>query len=850
MEVRDFRKIGAIVARIVCWLTLDLPVVVRRSRVDASTTRRATADVDALIVRSVERFGGTLFQHFHLESSVLAAFVTASSCVEAACALQRELIANELPARMAVFLGEQSDPDTVMGDVLTTAESLRNQAVEGSVVVDAGCVPLVGEEPCPEAAWRTLGPSDSTMHTLVLIDHPDLVSESTDSFRKTRLDNLPRHLTAFLGREPEVEELLARFYLSRIVTIVGSGGIGKTRLAIQVAHRSSDSQAEGTWWVDARGVTHVDDLADRLLQALPRPTLGEADPRERLVQTLRTRQAMLLIDNAEDDLESVRALVEAVGQACPNIAFLITSRQPLSLLGESVFRLGPLDASASDAPAMRLFLDRITISNPEFEPSATQVKSIQTICRAVDGIPLAIEIAAGLYPGHTIAHIERTVTQSMLEMRSSKTGKASLQAVLAWGYETLKKSERSVLEAVSVFPVRFNLAEAEVAAGSSKQLGEILDRLVSASVLQREGDDYRWLMPMRQFAQKKLKESGQEDSVRERVSHWALEEVESLYERPGTQRDAWLDVCARLHSLLMELIEPMLKRAIKDDTPIRFVYGLYDYYLTRGPYVMGEALARRLYERSAGRPAIELIRLKNMSGILRMQQGRFRDASVDLHDALHLSRQLESPLLEGRLLSNYALALCRIPRYREAAEAAEASLKLTESVPGVHASSLVNAASVWLAQGNIDRVEELLSLLDAMGERTDQIKLTRSVALLHRKRASEAQPLLEESLVAFIKAHDMRSTLAALSHLVESLAAQGVWHQAAALLGLADRISESFICWLYPHTIEAVQAAREQIHAKLGEEAETEFSIGRELTLEELAQFLVTRGAPNLRIED
>jgi len=818
--------------------------------VDAATTKRTIAEIDVVILRAVERCGGTLFQHFHLESSVLAAFETASSAVEAACALQRELISKELPARMAVFLGEQSDPDTVMGDVLTTAEALRNQVVEGSVVVDAGCVPLVGEEPYPEAAWRTLGPSDSTLHKLVLIDHPELVSERADGFRSTRLENLPRHLTAFLGREQEVEEISSRFYLSRIVTIVGSGGIGKTRLAIQVGHRSSESQVDGTWWVDARGITHADDLADRLLHSLPKPTLGEADPRERLVQTLRTRQAMLLIDNAEDCLDAVRGLVETVGQSCPNVAFLITSRQPLSLLGESVFRLGPLDTSAIDAPAMRLFLDRISISNPEFEPSPSQFKSIQTICRAVDGIPLAIEIAAGLFPGHTLVNIERTVTQSTLEMRSAKTGSASLQAVLAWGYETLKKSDRTVLEAASIFPARFSVAEAEVAVGSSRNLAEALDRLVSASVLQTEDGDYRWLVPMRQFAQKKLKESGQEEAVRDRVRAWALAEVESLYERPGTSRDAWLSSCARLYPLLMELIEPMLKRAVKDDIPIRFVYGLYDYYLTRGPYVVGEALARRLYERSAQRPVMERIRLKNMSGILRMQQGRHRDAAIDLHDALHLSRQLESPLLEGRLLSNYALALCRIPRYDEAAQAAEASLRLTKSVPTIYCDTLVNAASVWLAQKNLRRVEELLALWDSLGFQAHQMKLTRAATFLQQGRAREAQPLLEDALIAFIGIQDTRSTLAALSHLIESLASQGFLRQAAALLGLADRIMESFVCWQYPHVLEGVQAARTKIHRELGTDADVEFSIGSELTLEELAQFLATRGAPSLGNDD
>lgn len=822
-------------------------MIVRRSRVDAPSTARAVAELDPYAERLVHAYGGIVAQRLQVESSQLALFETVSQAVRSALSLQLWLTDQGWPARIAMFLSEQSDPDEVTGQVLATAEALRAQAVDGTVIADSGCVTLLADDPEAVGRWRSLGASDSTPHALFVLEHEGLSYTEADHFRTARPENLPRHMTSFVGRESEIEQVLERFYLSRIVSIVGPGGMGKTRLAVQVAHRLSESQPDGTWWVDARNAVGVDSLADRLLQAIPRPMLGESAPLERLQGTLRDRQAVLLIDNAEDAKEIVGELIAGVGQACPNIAFLVTSRQPLDLLGESVFKLGPLSAENELGAAARVFLDRVSLVDPEFEPTPSQTRSIQTICRMVDGIPLAIEIAAALYPGQSIPKIERMVTQSVLELKSRRTGAASLNAVLSWGYDTLKKAEQTVLQAISVFPIRFNLSEAEAVCGSQKRVDEILTRLVAASMIQQDGDDYRWLVPMREFALKRLRQSGQEEAVYDLATRLALDEVESLYER-GVEIKIWLDRCERIYPLVMEIVDRLLKKPIRDDLPVRFVYGLYDYWYTRGPYVAGEALGRRLLAKSAERPVIERLRLLNMSGILRMQQGRFRDAAADLSTALELSKSMGSPILESKLMSNYGLALCRIPRLEEASAAADRACEIGEHAgdKGSYAGCVSNSASIWISRKDLGRAALRIDQFRALDVKSlkDQVDLTEATLHLFRGNFRRAQAMLEDILVNFIETQNMRSTLASLNLLVSTLAAQSMWRQAAALSGLADRLSEEFICWQPAHVHEEVAKAMELIRSGLGDEYEAEVAIGRGMSLEELAQFLSRRGTP------
>ncbi|MCC7434280.1 MAG: AAA family ATPase [Methanoregulaceae archaeon] len=834
-------------SRIVCWLSLDIPILDRRSRIDGPSAARHVNELGAWIAALVRESGGVAAQDMQIESSALGLFETVCPTIEAAIAIQTRLAEEGCPARLVILVHEQPDRNTVPQSVLSRAERLRGSAPEGAIVADLATVTLCGEEPLDAARWRRLAAADAP-EPISALDHPSLPPVVDPPAASHLKNNLPRQFTAFVGRNDDIEGIIERFYLSRLVTVVGPGGIGKTRTAVQVGYELLDRQPDGVWWVDCRSSATSDALAEALLRALPDSRLGEAAPMERLLNTLRHRETLILLDNAESVLDTAAEIIERVGQTCPNVAFLVTSRRPLKVAGESVFRLGPLPATDTRSPAVKLVLDRISLHHPEFEPNPAQLRSILAICRHLDGFPLALELAAAQYPHRALASIERQVRQSMLELKPNlRNGAArTLAAVVSWGYESLRPGDQRLLRCLSVYPDRFTPEMATVLC-TSRQPEKILARLEEGSFIQRDDQGYRWLEPIRQFARSELSRSADEAATLDRATRYAIDEVESLY---SASRDfaEWVRVCDRLLPFLLEVLDRHLRGPVRDDVPFRIVYGLYDYWYSQGRFAEGETLARRLLAKSAQRPTLEQLRLCNVSGILRMQQGRHRDAAGDLQRALELSKDMGSPVIEAKLMSNYALALCRIPRLAEAIVAVERACDLSADLDdrSTHIANLINGANVHLANRDLPRVREYLERarsFEPAGLLSNNLDLTEASLLCHERQYARAQAMLETVIVTFIREHNARATQASLMRLLPALVHQGLHRQAAAVSGLMGKLRSRFSMWMIPWAVddydEALMIAREA----LGESFEAEAAIGAELTEVEFAEFLEKRGA-------
>lgn len=841
-------------ARIVCWLSLDIPVINRRSRIDAPTTLRSVFELGHLIEREIDSFGGVAAQQLQIESSALGIFESVQPALECAFDLQLRLVAQGWPARIVLFVAEQSERDVVDGLVLSRAELLRVQALEGSIFAESTTASLAGDEPMEQGRWATVGPSQTTSDLLVMLEHPELPTPQTDLGNRRGANNLPRRLTALIGREADVAGVTERFYLSRLVTVTGPGGIGKSRVTIQSAYDMLERQPDGVWWHDCRTSTSPNALAESLLSVLPRPREGEDSPLRRLQDTLRQRELLIVLDNAEESLEHVAVVVEEIGESCPNVAFLISSRKPLKVVGESVYRLGTLPSEGPDAPAVQMFLSRIRLHHPEFEPSSAQFNQIRSVCRALDGFPLAIEIAAAQHPDVSLAQIERRVTQGMLDLKLKRKGMtATLDAVVGWGYETLRPGDQAVLRAVSVFPDRFTV-EMAGAVASKRNLAAALQRLSEASLLEHDERGYGWLTPIRAVAARELRATGGEDRVRQLACAYLITELESYYEA-GRPFPEWIRTCDLLHTLAFEALGWLMKGPIRDDTAFRIVYGLYDYWYSQGRFAEGETMARRLLSKSQSRPTFERIRLFNVSGILRMQQGEHRDAAIDLHHGLELARQIGGALLESKMLCNYALALCRIPRLEEALVAIERACDLwpEHGDLSVHCFNLLNAANVQLVardfEGALATVGSLreIGVPAALQANTD---LTEASLLGLMGQNERAQPVLESVLLQHIEAGNTRHILITLRSLVSTLAAQGLFRQAATVSGLVDQLQLRFTVWMAPCNVELYSQSLDQCRAALGDAFESEVEIGRDVTIEEFGDFLRRRGAPSLESID
>ena len=354
--------------------------------------------------------------------------------------------------------------------------------------------------------------------------------------------NLPIQLSSFVGRADEITELAAAMQRSSLVTVTGVGGVGKTRLALHAAAAQLPSFRDGAWLCELHAAEDGQTMAQAVLAALrvrPRPGISMASS---IVEFLRTRSALLLVmDNCEHLLSAVAALVADVLRSCRGVRILATSRQALGVGGEQVFGLRPLSlpgpaasiASAGASDAVSLFVQRAAAARRDFSLSPSNVAAVCEICRRLDGIPLAIELAAARVAALRPAEIAGLLDERfrlLTRGRSDAAGRQqTLQATVEWSYALLGEAERHVFDCLGVFPGNFDVAAAVAVAGGL-QRWEILDSLTAlvskSMVVQEEGPDqasrYRLLETMRAYARKQLAATGEQDRLqRAHAEHYA-----------------------------------------------------------------------------------------------------------------------------------------------------------------------------------------------------------------------------------------------------------------------------------------------------------------------------------------
>jgi predicted ATPase/DNA-binding CsgD family transcriptional regulator len=336
--------------------------------------------------------------------------------------------------------------------------------------------------------------------------------------------NLPLQQTSFVGREHELDDVKRLLGSRQLLTLTGAGGCGKTRLALQVALEVSSEYPDGAWLVelaavtDPGGVTHAVATAVGLREVPDRP-LTDA-----LVGFLRDKRILLVVDNCEHVVDAVSRLINGVLRTCPRVRILATSREPVGCAGETTWRV----PSLMESEAVRLFTERAHAARPELAIGTTDEATIIEICRRLDGIPLAIELAAARVPVFSIQQIAVRLDDRFRLLsagpRTALPRQQTLLAAVEWSYALLSEPERAVLRRLSVFAGgwTFDAAE-EVVAGNNVQRYAVLDllaQLVNKSLVvteQHEGASrYRLLETIRQFASERLDDAGESRSTRDR----------------------------------------------------------------------------------------------------------------------------------------------------------------------------------------------------------------------------------------------------------------------------------------------------------------------------------------------
>jgi predicted ATPase/DNA-binding winged helix-turn-helix (wHTH) protein len=358
-----------------------------------------------------------------------------------------------------------------------------------------------------------------------------------------RQSNLPTQAPQLIGRESELEALRTLLRYSSIVTVTGSPGIGKSRLAQAVAIGEIAETPGGVWWIDLTPIADAANVATAVDAVLGLGLLGPSHPPEVIAHALRDQTILIILDNAEHVLQGVVRLCAALRQEAPNARLLITSQVPLRVEGESVFRTEALSLPLSDNPmqisesaAVTLFVCRAKAVERRFELRPDNQIAIAEICRRLDGIPLAIELAAARVPLLGVDGIREKLDQRLHVLTAGKRElpkrHQTLRAALDWSYQLLSAREQTVFRRLGVFAGGFTLEAAqEIAADPEIDQWDLLDHLgalVEKSLVVAEGDShprYRMLDTTRLFAFERLIENAEAESVRRRHRDYLIQRL-------------------------------------------------------------------------------------------------------------------------------------------------------------------------------------------------------------------------------------------------------------------------------------------------------------------------------------
>jgi predicted ATPase/class 3 adenylate cyclase len=525
----------------------------------------ALAAHDEITTKHVDANGGRVFKH--MGDGAIAVFGSAADAIDAAKAIQAALADTTHPdvgtlrVRMGIHSGEVEERDgDYFGPTLNRAARLMSAGHGGQVLVSLVAERLAGNrsdlEDLGEHRLRDLGKPERIFQ----------VSSATEFPKLRTLDiapnNLPVFATSFIGRENELEELAKLVRGARLVTVTGVGGAGKTRLSLQAAAELADGFPDGVWLVELGAVTDPDLVDAAFAEGL---SIGQEEGkslRDSVVDSLRVKEALLIVDNCEHLVDATAGFVDAVLSSAPDVKVLTTSRELLSVPGEVAYGLRsmalpgpgePVDArTIGRYDAVRLFTERAIAAKPDFAVDADSAPAVVEICHRLDGMPLALELAASRLRTFSPAKVAELLDQRFRLLtggsRTALPRQQTLEATIEWSYRLLDDREQALLRRLSAFQGGFTYeAVAAVAAVDpidELDILELLPSLVDKSLVvadERDGDTrYRLLETIRQFARNLFEDSDEADTIRlAHARHFESLATEAAKHIRGPDEAAW-----------------------------------------------------------------------------------------------------------------------------------------------------------------------------------------------------------------------------------------------------------------------------------------------------------------------
>jgi predicted ATPase/class 3 adenylate cyclase len=522
--------------------------------------------------------------------AVLIAFHRARDGVTTAVAAQRAISAHPWPdnaairVRMALHTGEPIHAaGGYVGLDVHRAARICSLAHGGQVLLSQTTGNLVERDLPPKVSLRELGAHRLKdllrPEKIFQVVHPDLPADFPPlKSLETLPNNLPVQLTSFIGLEGEIDEVKQLLATTRLLTMTGAGGCGKTRLALQVAAVVLEDFAEGVWLVELATLSDPTLLFQAVASALNIREQPGRSLQATIIDYLSPKQLLLVLDNCEHLVAACARLAETLLRACPHLRILATSREALGIAGETIRpvpslsvpdpRRQPTVETLRRSEATRLFIERAIAGLPTFSPTTRNAEPITQVCQRLDGIPLAIELAAARVKVLSVEQIaSRLDDRFRLLTGGSRTGlprHQTLRATMDWSYELLSEAERVLLRRLAVFAGGFTLETAEaVCTGMDAETSAVLDLLThlvdkSLVIMEERGGTsrYRLLDTVRQYGRNKLLESGEDPRVRRRHRDWYLQLAEAAEpELHGPDQRLWLDRMEMEHDNLRTALD-------------------------------------------------------------------------------------------------------------------------------------------------------------------------------------------------------------------------------------------------------------------------------------------------------
>ena len=531
--------------------------------------------------------------------SFVIAFGRASDAVACALDLQRAPLA-PIRLRIGLHTGEVQlrDEANYIGPTINRTARIRDLGHGGQTVLSGTTTDLVGDR-LPAEAWLAELGTHSVRdlprpERVVQLCHPDIHNDFPPlrTTKTVRFHNLPAQLTNFIGRAGQIDEVRALLRDNRLVTLTGTGGAGKTRLAIETAGQLTEEFEGGVWWVELAPVADPAVVAVTVARALRLPDQQGRSPMDTVLRFISDRKLLLLLDNCEHLLDICGETITTLLNSCPRLTILTTSRETISVAGEVNWRVPSLSVNEE---AVSLFTDRARQARPTFRAAGKDADLVADICRRLDGIPLAIELAAARVRALSLRQIADSLNDRFRLLtggaRNALRRQQTLRASVDWSHMLLTEPERTLFRRLGVFMGGFDLdAALAVAASTEAEEFQILDQLSllvdkSLVITDDESDAmrYRLLETMRQYALEKLGESGEADEVRDRHrDHYvaaavALEGGERLVEWAESE----IDNIRAAHTWSLEKAD--------FDTTLNLVSSLQRLWVNRGRMLEGIA---------------------------------------------------------------------------------------------------------------------------------------------------------------------------------------------------------------------------------------------------------------------